>query len=257
MFGKTEYEIGRIFGVPIKVDFSLLLVAGMFAYQYAVAYPGHLLASLVAGTLAAAALAVALIVHEAGHAAAALAQGSRVHEITIMFFGGRAAMSRLPRAPLGRAAISLAGPAAGLLLFVAASLVAAVLSPIKMLSIFFADMAQMTLILSIFNMIPALPLDGGNVLLEVLTYFKGRPYAIYFMARLTKILAVALGVYGLFTLNFLLVLVAFFAWNAAKGELVRAAFDGDDADTLDDDVVVISPPPYGKENEYTRIRRPR
>lgn len=255
MFSKTSFEICKLFGVPVKVDLSLLLLAGMFVFSYSRAMPGEPGASLVAGLLSALAMAVALLAHEAGHAAVALARGCRVHEITLMFFGGRATMSRLPSAPLARAAISLAGPGAGLLLWLLSLRLAGVFAGARVLYFIFWETARISLYLSLFNMIPALPLDGGHVLRDVLTHFKGRAYSTFVSSKVSFGIAVAMGIYGLLRGRFFLVFLAFFIWSAAKAELARSAFGGDDPDDLDDDVVVISPPPYGKEKEYTRIRR--
>lgn len=246
--------MGRIFGVPVKVDLSLLLVAGMFVFSYSRAMPGEPGASLVAGLLSALALVAALLAHEVGHAAVALARGCRVHEITLMFFGGRATMSALPSAPLARAAISLAGPGAGFLLWLVALRLATILPGTRILAFLLVETARISLYLSVFNMIPALPLDGGHVLRDVLAHFKGRAYALFVSSKVSKGIAVAMGLYGFFSRHFFLMFLAFFIWSAATTELARAA-SGDDPDDLDDDIVVISPPPYGKENEYTRIRR--
>ncbi|MBR0055730.1 MAG: site-2 protease family protein, partial [Kiritimatiellae bacterium] len=192
-----------------------------------------------------------------GHAIAAQAHGCRVHEITLMFFGGKATMSGLPSAPLRRAAISIAGPAAGLLLWLAAAGAATLAADagLSWLSFTLAETARMSRFLSLFNMIPALPLDGGHVLRDVIAHFRGRALASYATARLSKWIAWAMGLYGLLGWDFLLVFLAFYVWRAACDELALAASGGDDPDGLDDDVVVISPPPFGKEREYTRIRR--
>lgn len=254
MFSATKFQIGKVFGVPVKVDISLLLVAGMLVFSYAPA-TGSPLGALVAGVLATIALAIALFVHEAGHAAVALYHRCRVHEITLMFFGGYAAISGLPSAPLKRAGISLAGPAAGFLLWAFARRLAVLLPLPPPLAFCLACVAHYSLFLSFFNLIPALPLDGGHALRAILTHFKGRAFATLVATKLSFGIAVAMGLYGLlFRGSVLLVFLAFFVWASAKNELARSAMS-DDPDDLDDDIVVISPPPYGKEKEYTRIKR--
>lgn len=252
MFSQTSYRIGTIFGVPVKVDISLLLVAGMFILS---AQGGRrsFFDAVALGLMQAVALFAAILVHEAGHAVVALGMNSRVHGITLMFFGGYASMSNLPRAPLRQAAISLAGPGAGVLLWIVASALGAHV-PGSLLAVFLFMVAKMSLYLSVFNMIPALPLDGGNVLRSVLANFKGRQFATAVACRISRWIAVAMGLCGLFNGRLLLILVAFFIWSAASRELAKAAFSDSD-DDYDDDVVIISPPPYGKDNEYTRIRR--
>lgn len=254
MFSKTSYRIGTVFGVPLRVDISFLLVAGMFVFG--AAGGGRSFSNAVAlGILEAAALFLALLAHEAGHALAALSARARVHDITLMFFGGYASMSNLPRAPLRQAAISFAGPGAGLLLWLAASALSG-LAGKGLAAAFLILTARMSLYLSAFNMIPAVPLDGGHVLRAVLTHFRGRQLATAISCRVSRWTAVAMGFWGLFHGSIILMFIAFFIWSAAGRELARAAFAGpDDGDDFDDDVVIISPPPYGKDNEYTRIRR--
>lgn len=252
MFSQTSFQICRIFGVPVKIDISLLLMAGMFIFGYS--SPGGSLAdAFIAGLASSLALVSAIFVHELGHAVVALAHGCRVHEITLMFFGGYASISGLPRAPLRQAAISLAGPAAGILLWLA--IPAPQGNGVSLAGFFFAEAARMSLFLSIFNLIPAIPLDGGNIFRAVLAHFKGRQYATVIACRTAKWIAVAMGLYGLFNGSLIFLFLAFFIWSASRRELMRSAFDGDSPDDLDDDVVVISPPPYGKNKEYTRIKR--
>ena len=67
MFSQTSFKIGTFFGIPVKADFSLLLVAGMFVFGYA--SPAVSVANaLVAGLLSFAALMLSIFAHEAGHA---------------------------------------------------------------------------------------------------------------------------------------------------------------------------------------------
>ena len=254
MFSQTKFKIGRIFGGPLNVDISLLLIAGMFVVSSSRG-ASSLLGALVAGLLGAAALAVALLVHEVGHAAVAMSFGCRVHEITLMFFGGYAAISNLPSAPLRRAGISFAGPGAGLVLWWLAPRLA-LFSPFPVLVVFLYEVARFSLYLSVFNLIPAVPLDGGHILRDVIAHFKGIPFARMVSYRVSKIVAIAMGLYGILHGRLMLILIAFFIWASAKNDLARGGASGDDPDNLDDDVVVISPPPYGKDKEYTRIRRP-
>ncbi|MBR3085479.1 MAG: M50 family metallopeptidase [Kiritimatiellae bacterium] len=254
MFSSTNFQVCKVFGVPVKADISLILIAGMLVHSYVGS--ASFGAALVAGLLATASLLLALFVHEVGHALAALHFSSRVYEITLMFFGGYAKMSDLPSDPLKRAAISLAGPAAGLLLWFLAPIAAGLPAMPRFLAFMLGAAAHFSIALSVFNLIPALPLDGGLALRDIVANFKGRAFATFLSARLSFGIAVAMGLYGLlFARSIFLVFIAFFVWSAAKTELARSAAGEDDPDILDDDIVVISPPPYGKEKEYTRKRR--
>ena len=251
MFSRTQFEVGTIFGVPVKLDLSLILLAGSFVFS---ARGAGLRASLVVGLLCAAALLLAILVHELGHALAAKAFGCRVGDITLMFFGGYATIYNQPRDPWKDAALALAGPVAGFVLWRVAAIAAALL-PDDFLASFLSAVSVYSLYLSLFNLIPAFPLDGGRVLRAVLTRFRGRLYAARLSCRIAYVLAIAMGRYGLFHRSFMLVFIAFFVWSAARSELgslnrYRGADD-------DDDTVIISPPPYGGDTDYTRINRER
>lgn len=253
MFSQTKFRVGRVFGVPVNVDISLLLVAGMFVLSYSRMGTSSLNA-LVAGLLTAAALAIALLAHEVGHAAVAMSFGCRVHEITLMFFGGYAAISNLPSAQLRRAAISFAGPGAGFVLWWLAPRLAPIV-PSSALAFLLLEIARISLFLSLFNLIPAVPLDGGHILRAVIAHFRGISFARMVAYRVSKIIAVAMGIYGFLHGSLMLILIAFFIWASAKNDLARGGAADGSPDDLDDDVVVISPPPYGRGKEYTRIRR--
>lgn len=252
MFQRTKFRICRVFGVPVNADISLLLIAGMFVFSYS-RVAESALGALVAGLLTAAALAVALLVHEIGHAAVAISFGCRVHEITLMFFGGYATISNLPSSQLRRAGISFAGPAAGFVLCWLAQRLAP-FAPFRALWFFLGEVARISLYLSMFNLIPAVPLDGGHILRALVAHFRGLPFARMVSFRVSKIVAVAMGIYGFLHGSLMLILLAFFIWASAKNDLSRGGGESN-PDDLDDDVVVISPPPYGRDKEYTRIRR--
>lgn len=253
MFSQTSFNIGRIFGIPLKIDISLLLVAGMFVFA-PLSRNATLASALVAGLLSFAALAAAILVHELGHAVVALSYGCRVSEITLMFFGGYASISAMPRAPLKQAAISAAGPAAGFALWLLAGRLIH-FAPGAALQYLLYEVARMSLYLSAFNLIPAIPLDGGNIFRAVLAHFKGRAYATQVSCEVAKWLAIAMGIYGLLGHGVFFIFLAFFVWAASRRELARAAHSTDgDSDNVDDDIVIISPPPGSSRKEYTRIR---
>ena len=250
MIFNTNIELGRPFGIPVRLDFTLLLLAALFVFRES----GGLLTKLVYGLVAAVALIVSVLFHELGHSVVALSFGGRVRDITLMFFGGVATIYNEPRDPWRQAAIALAGPGAGIVLWIVCGWLVPFV-PFPLFKYAFYVMGVYSLYLSIFNMIPAYPMDGGRVLRAVLSQFIGRIKAAKIACTVARFLAVAMGLYGLFHADLFLIMIAFFVWSQASSELAALnRFRGADDD---DDTVIISPPPFGRDNDYTKINRER
>ena len=168
------------------------------------------------------AVPVALCVHELAHLAAARASGIEIREIQLTPFGGSARIANPYRAPaLRMAVVALAGPAANLLL----ALVCASLVQWKLLAFDPArSIVQVSLFIMGFNLLPALPLDGGRVLYCILQRFLPEKKALRFCLLLGKLLSLLLclsAILGLVRyqkLNLSFLLAAIFIWNAAHDE---------------------------------------
>jgi Zn-dependent protease len=156
---------GRVLGFPVHVDVSFLLVMGLFGYSY---WSGSLRDIVLWVVIA----TVAVLAHELGHAVAARAAGAQPH-IALVGFGGITTFT--PPGPLSRVrslGISLAGPAVGLVLGVA--LIAVDFSAGSGLDPFGWQRSALTsgeftcLGWSVLNLLPVLPLDGGQAMRELL-----------------------------------------------------------------------------------------
>ena len=168
------------------------------------------------------ALSLALSVHELAHLLAARWMHVRVEQLRLMPFGGAADIGN----PYALSAVqqlvtSLAGPLANLLsLFICAALTHwRVLSPM-----FALQMLQANLILMLFNLLPALPLDGGRALYALLSPVIGRERAVetgILMGRILAGLMLALSLYIWITrglVNLSLIFAAIFILAAAPEE---------------------------------------
>lgn len=135
----------------------------------------------------AAALMIALAVHEAAHLLVARALNVGVSELRLMPFGGALALENPYALPSSRLfAVSAAGPAANLL----ALLSSAALAHWRLLSPGFAlALLRTNLLLMLFNLLPALPLDGGRMLYTLLFPQLGRPRAARLGVALGRIAA--------------------------------------------------------------------
>lgn len=232
---KWSWRLGRLFGIDINVHatFPILIVwVAVGAYQRT---------GTLAGSLADVSFILAVfgtvVLHELGHALTARRFGVGTKDITLLPIGGVARLERIPERPGQELAIALAGPAVNLVLagvlfvllaaggqpiiFEDASLIAG--GPIL------ERLFWVNLFLAAFNMLPAFPMDGGRVLRALLALRGDYVRATRMAARLGQAVAFLLGLLGLFS-NPFLVLVALFVWTGAAAEAgaveTRAALAG-------------------------------
>lgn len=263
MFG-SSYTVAKVFGIPIRVHISLLILLPFLANDY----------GLGTGILVGVGLFTSIALHELGHSVVALAKGCRVREILLMPIGGAAQLDRMPTRPMDEFLMAIAGPAVSLALaaagiwggqYVTVAPLVYAHPPINVVEF----LGWVNFGLAFFNLLPSFPMDGGRVLRAALSPRMGRLRATYVAARLGKLMAVLFGLYGLFRedRNWSLVAIAFFIYIAAGNEYraVRAqeaAHRGGGgpvwppffaqpppldsvASTADEDnTVIISPPPY-------------
>jgi Zn-dependent protease len=163
-----------------------------------------------------------VVLHELGHALMARRFGIETLDITLYPIGGVARLQRMPRAPGAELLIALAGPAVNF------AIVAALLS-LELLGLggmepdtnpesFLGGLMLVNLVLGLFNLIPAFPMDGGRVLRALLTGWVGRVRATAIAATIGRALALAFGVYSLLHWNMFQVALAAFIYFVAGAE---------------------------------------
>ena len=171
-------RVGNLFGIPFFLNISWFFVLALTALNFGSGLGAQfpelggmaLLLGLVAGIL----LFGSVLLHELGHSFAARQQGIRVNSITLFLFGGLASLEEEAKTPGGAFWIAIAGPLVSLALFVLLTLLAGPLTgPAAAIT---SLLAYINLILATFNMIPGLPLDGGNVLKALVWKLSGNRY---------------------------------------------------------------------------------
>jgi Zn-dependent protease len=213
----TRLEIGRIAGIPIYLDMMFVLVLLLFTHPY---FTGGSTQAMSAGFVIIVGLLLSILLHELGHAFAGRLFKAHVSHIELTGFGGVAHFERsLPRSVLARTIIYLAGPATNLGLWLGFDALAqqAFAQGLWMLSVPLDVLSGANLILLIFNLLPAYPLDGGLTLDAWLDRILGPVWSVRIVATLG--LAVAAGlVYLAFPRQIFLLLVAVFLglWNWQK-----------------------------------------
>lgn len=201
-------RVGNLFGIPFFINVSWFLVLGLMTLSYggslAAQFPQLSLGlSLLFGFIAALLLFASVLAHELGHSFVAIKQGIDVKSITLFLFGGLASLDREATTPAGAFWIAIAGPLVSLVLFAILSLVSSQLLLTGPLAAIVHLLAYINLALAVFNLIPGLPLDGGNVLKAIVWKITGSQYkGIRFASRVGQgfgWLAILIGFLPLFT----------------------------------------------------------
>lgn len=214
-------RVGRLFGIPIDVHVTFVLLLAWIA-----------LGPLVAGApiekgLASAAFTVLVfgivVLHELGHALVARRFGCATRRILLLPIGGIASIARPPTRPREEILVAIAGPAVNVAL---AALVGAYLrlrhGSLGLDQVLESDALGARLFwtnvgLAAFNLLPAFPMDGGRVLRASLAVLVDRARATELAAWIGRGVAVLLGVLGL-VFQPMLALVALFVWSAGRAE---------------------------------------
>lgn len=179
---EESVRIGRIGGVRVGANWSLLVVFWLIAWGLASGrlprdYPGYADGAYwVAGILTALAFYGALLAHELGHALVARRQGIEVDGITLWLFGGVTKMKGESATPAGAAWVAAVGPAISLAAaagFAVLSLVLDLAGAPALVAGTAGWLARINVVLAVFNLLPAAPLDGGRLLSALLWKRRG------------------------------------------------------------------------------------
>ena len=225
-------HLGRIAGVQIGVNWSWLVVFALIVWTLAASIfpdsnPGLGRATYaVMAVLAATLFFGSLLLHELGHALVARREGVEIEGITLWLFGGVAKLKGMFPSAGAEFRIAIAGPLVSLgigVLFVLLSLVGNLPEPVDGVVVY---LGYINLVLLVFNLLPALPLDGGRVLRSALWQAKGdfqwATSVAAYVARGFAYFFIALGLFELFFLSsFAGVWLAFLGWfllQAAEAE---------------------------------------
>lgn len=179
---KETIRLGRIAGVRVGLHWSVLgivvlVAAGLGGYQLPGAFPGHSPLGYALGGIAAAVFLVgSLLGHEMAHALVARRNGVAVEGITLWLLGGVARLRGEDRTPGAELRIAVVGPVASVVLAAAFGVVAwaaAFLGAGELVVAVLGYLALLNLVLAVFNLVPAAPLDGGRVLRAALWLWRG------------------------------------------------------------------------------------
>ncbi|TAG88862.1 MAG: CBS domain-containing protein [Oscillatoriales cyanobacterium] len=191
------WRVGSLFGIPLFLDYSWFIILALGTSVYASSYSswGPAL-SWSAGLAVALMLFGSVLLHELGHSLAAMSQGIKVNSITLFLFGGVASIDSESKTPGQAFQVAIAGPLVSFGLFLILGLGSEVL-PTNLLRIVIERVAEINLVLGLFNLIPGLPLDGGQVLKAAIWKISGSRFTgVRWAARIGQVLgwlAIAFG----------------------------------------------------------------
>lgn len=219
---KWSWKIGRFAGISVYIHATFLLLVIFFGFSYW--QQTRTLAGTLEGLAFLLALFLSVVLHEYGHALTARRYGIKTRDITLLPIGGVARLERMPDKPLQELWVALAGPAVNLviaaLLFIYLVVSNTFVSPAGLTLTggpFVERLLSVNLILALFNMIPAFPMDGGRVLRALLALRLDYLRATQIAATVGQGMAFLFGLIGLFS-NPMLLFIAFFVWIGAQQE---------------------------------------
>ncbi len=204
---RWSFGIGRLFGIPVRVHFGLVL---LLLALVALAPSGMMLMRTI---LVAIIVLASLVLHELAHALAARRYGIETRQILLHPLGGAAILSDRPPTPAAELWIAAAAPLTNLALAGVSFGLGAVFD-----AAFFDDFAWPNLLLGAANLIPAFPLDGGRVLRALLEMRLGPIRSTRWAARIGRLIATTGIVLGLVYLQPVLVLLGAMIFLAGTAE---------------------------------------
>lgn len=225
----SGWKIASIRGIDLRLHFSLIfllfyvVLVAAAQLPFVAAQAGIDSATLAFGPwtwglIFAVSLFTSVVLHEFGHALTAQALGMKVRNITLMMLGGVSMIEHMPDKPASEFKVAIVGPlvsfALSALFFVALD---ATESP--SFALFCYWLGSTNLVLGIFNLLPAFPLDGGRVLRAALASRQGMVRGTQSAVKVSRVFAWILGLLGLLQFNFLLMLIAVVVYFAAQQEL--------------------------------------
>ncbi len=233
---KWSLKLGRVSGIPIQVHWTFLILIAWIVLIHA--SRGASTIQVIGGVLLVLAVFGCVVLHELGHALTAQRFGIRTRDITLLPIGGVARLERMPEDPKQELLVAVAGPAvngviAGLLFVVLE--VAGIIGPMAEVVVvggnFFVQLMWINVILVLFNILPAFPMDGGRILRALLAYKMDFLRATQIAASVGQAMAMLFGLVGLIFGNPFLLFIAIFVYLGAGAEArharVKRALEGD------------------------------
>jgi Zn-dependent protease/CBS domain-containing protein len=249
MAPRTNFQLARVFGIRIGAGISWFVVLFLFVILFTPGFHEVLKGTETTAYLVAVAVVlsffVSVILHELGHALVARRNGLSVAGIDLWAFGGLTRMREMPRTPGAQLQVAIAGPLVTLAVIIVCALAGGLISPGGHFTevaidegirptpvlLWLSWVAIVNAFVLVFNLIPAFPLDGGQIAQALIWWRTGdRNRATRWTGRAGQGFALVLGAlalaglasgdsFGLFTM-----VLAFILYQAASGAVAQGTF---------------------------------
>lgn len=266
---KSSLKIFTAFGIPVELHISFLL---LMLFIYIIAFLGYI--SLYFAFLITLLFAT-VVIHELSHSYVAKRYGVGIERIVLLPIGGVSAMEEIPKDPNKELKISIAGPLSNIIIAIVCLIGLISIDGIGSLnlsslfitstnsadlSLFLSNFLGVNLVLGIFNMLPAFPMDGGRVLRAYLARNRDYVQATKTASKIGKQFAILMVIIGVFVLNFFLILIAIFIYLGAGQEyqaiLASSMLEGVQVkDIMSRDVKTLTPDNTVSDALYTMFQQ--
>jgi len=250
---KDSIQIGELFGIPIRLHFTFLIVIPLFTMiiAYQIEYSVKFLEMVfglttpvdtsiitaeyipyILGMIVTLSLFASVLIHELAHSVVAISKGLEVKSITLLILGGVSAIDEGQSPdPDVEMPMAIAGPLASLVIGIITGVFALVSfyfipqPPFAgILFYVFGYLSFLNILLFLFNLIPAFPMDGGRVLRAFLAKRMPVHQATAIAADIGRGFAIVFGIVGLLLFNPILIIIAVFVYLGAGQEATMVRY---------------------------------
>ncbi len=224
---KWSFQIARIAGIDVRIHATFLLLLAWIGFSH---YASDGFAAMVGGLAFILLLFTCVVLHEFGHALAARAYGIRTPDITLLPIGGVARLERMPDNPWQELVVAMAGPAVNVVIAFGLFVVIGKFFGVDDLASvgegradLLASLFAVNVMLVVFNLVPAFPMDGGRILRALLAMRLKHARATRIAAAVGQAVAVIFALIGAFFGHPILLLIAVFVFFGAQQEATWAS----------------------------------
>jgi Zn-dependent protease len=207
---RDSFSIGRVFDIEIRVHYLFPLILAFLVVSSESPLMALLLVLMLFGVV---------FLHEMGHSLAAQAFGIQVLDITFWPLGGMARMAELPEKPRVEGLVAIAGPAVNGVLFTAGIALHMLLGQVPRADSLLGYFVLINLMMGLFNLIPAFPMDGGRILRAWLARKRDWVKATEIAVKVGRVFALGMIIAGPFLSNYILLFIGVWVWWMGSREL--------------------------------------
>lgn len=224
---RWSWKLGRVSGITVQVHWTFLILIAWVVTVHAAR--GETVAATLGGIVLVLTVFACVVLHELGHALTARRYGITTRDITLLPIGGVARLERMPDDPRQELAVAAAGPAVNVviagvlfLLLTAAGVAKGLDATVLVGGNLLVQLMWLNVVLVLFNLVPAFPMDGGRMLRAVLATRMAHARATGIAAGIGQGMAVLFGFLGLLRGNPFLLFIGVFVYLGAQAEAHQA-----------------------------------